>query len=147
MTALDTGAHSPLWNKAEAAAYLRIGVRTLEEMIAKDVLPPIRIGGRCVQCKGPMDGPRCAKHGMATGGRIFFTKEMLDAWLARKTPLSPSPHPPIASAPRTAARSSTSDPGTIARASPSSSPSSKMSDRVQRNVERLTRPRKRSLSS
>jgi excisionase family DNA binding protein len=35
-------------NKAEAAAYLGVGVRTVERLMAKGKLVPARVGGKCV---------------------------------------------------------------------------------------------------
>jgi hypothetical protein len=67
---------SPLITRAEAARYLRIGLRTFDTHMV-GVLQGIRVGRR-----------------------IFYTREMLDAWLASQSPAAP----PTAVMPRALAR-------------------------------------------
>lgn len=99
---------SPLLTRKEAAAYLRIGVRTL----ARLKIAPIKVRGR-----------------------VFYTQEILDAWLDTRKPRAGVASRSVdrsspATAPRAAARRS-------AQASPAT-----LTEADRRNVELLSRPRK-----
>lgn len=99
---------SPLLTREEAAAYLRIGVRTL----ARQDIAAIRIGGR-----------------------VFYTREILDAWLDTKRPRTTCARKPVE-------RSSTTAPAKeVARKSPSVSRTI-LTEADLKNVALLSRPRK-----
>jgi Helix-turn-helix domain len=101
---------SPLLTREEAARYLRIGVRTL----ARQKIEPIRIGGR-----------------------VFFTKEILDAWLDTKKRRSISARKPVE-------RSSTTAPPKAAAARSPSVSRTTLTEADLRNVALLSKPRKTS---
>ncbi len=98
---------SPLLTREEAAAYLRIGVRTL----ARLKIAPIKVRGR-----------------------VFYTQEILDAWLDTRKPRVAAPRSVDRSSPATTPKAAA---GRSAQASPAT-----LTEADLKNVELLSRPRK-----